>query len=225
MRKSLLLLSAGTALVGAALVAARFFIFLAPLAWTGEAARLVAELELVPGETAADVGAGSGAMAVAVAARLGPEGRVFATELTAGQRDGIAARAEREGARTITVVAATPTETGLPDGCCDALYLRTVFHHVEDRAAFASALTRAARPGARIAVIDFAPGALWFHGADHGVSAEAVRDAFRAANWRLRTRIDGWGGGLFLLVFEAGSAADARAARARSVAGAQARGQ
>jgi hypothetical protein len=99
-------------------------------------------------------------------------------------------------------VAAGEFDTGLTDGSCDALYLRTVFHHVSDRSRAAAALTRAVRGDGRIAVIDFAPGTLWFHGADHGVDTEQVRAAFAEAGWSLRHRDDAWGGGMFLLVFE-----------------------
>lgn len=103
---------------------------------------------------------------------------------------------------TLRVIPATEDDTGLKPASCDALYLRA-FHHVADRPRFAAELARAARPGGRIAVIDFAPGTLWFHGAAHGVAADAVRDAFATVGWHVREHVDAWGGGMFLLVFEA----------------------
>ncbi len=51
-------------------------------------------------------------------------------------------------------------------------------------------------------MIDFAPGTLWFHGADHGVTPDRIRAAFSNAGWRLRQQVDDWGGGMFLVVFE-----------------------
>jgi len=189
--------------IGAGLLLWRFGFFMAPFAWTGEPARLAEALGLEPGMAAADVGAGGGDLAVAMARIVGGAGVVHATELTAAGRDAIARRASSAGATNVRVVAAVSTATGLADASCDALYLRTVFHHVADRRGFAAALVRAVRPGGRIAIIDFAPGALWFHGADHGVSPDAVRDAFAAAGWRVRTQDDDWGGGMFLIVFEA----------------------
>lgn len=100
------------------------------------------------------------------------------------------------------IIAATKTETWLPSRCCDAIYMRAVFHHVADRSRFAADVTHALRPGGRVGVIDFAPGTLWFHGPDHGVEPHAVLRAFQAAGLRLRERVDEWGGGMFLLVFE-----------------------
>lgn len=188
---------------GAGLLLWRFGFFMAPFAWTGEPARLAEALGLEPGMRVADVGAGSGDLAVAMARIVGGNGVVHATELTAANREAIARRAASAGAANVRVVAAERDATGLAAASCDAIYLRTVFHHVSDRHSVAAALVRAVRPGGRIAIVDFAPGTLWFHGADHGVSPDAVREAFAAAGWRVRQQDDDWGGGMFLLVFEA----------------------
>ena len=188
--------------VAAATVLWRVSWFVLPLAWTGEPGALAAALALRPGMRVADVGAGDGAMAAAMAGIVGPSGRVFATELSAARRRDIGARVQREGLGNVTAVVAHDTATGLPEACCDAVYLRHVFHHPADRGAFVAALSRAVRPGGRIAVIDFPPGALWFHGADHGVSADDVGAAFGAAGWRQVARHDDWGGGTFLVAFE-----------------------
>jgi hypothetical protein len=73
-------------------------------------------------------------------------------------------------------------------------------------------VVRSVEPGGRIAVIDFAPGHLWFHGGDHGVAPETVVAAFAEAGCTLRLRDDHWGGPTFLLVFECASV-DSRSAR------------
>jgi ubiquinone/menaquinone biosynthesis C-methylase UbiE len=133
---------------------------------------------------------------------VGRSGQVYATELSPERRRQIDARITRASARNVQAVLAADRATGLPDGCCEAIYMRGVFHHVGDRPAFAAQVTRALRPGGRVAVIDFAPGTLWFHGSDHGVHADEVSKSFEAAGLPLRERIDDWGGGMFLLVFE-----------------------
>ena len=198
-------------LIGVGAVVWRFGYFAAPFAWTGEPARLATALGLEPGMQVADVGAGSGELAVAIASIVGPEGEVYATELAEEARTAIARRASSAGAANVRVVTAETHATGLAPASCDALYLRTVFHHVVDRPRFAAELARAVRPSGRIAIIDFAPGTLWFHGADHGVAPAEVEAAFAAAGWHVRERVDAWGGGLFLRVFEQGVPAAARA--------------
>jgi ubiquinone/menaquinone biosynthesis C-methylase UbiE len=189
-------------LVGVGALVWRFGYFAAPFAWTGEPARLATALGLEPGMRVADVGAGSGELAVAMAGIVGPDGGVYATELAEAARTEIARRVSSAGAVNVRVVTAETHASGLAPASCDALYLRTVFHHVVDRPRFAAELARAVRPGGRIAIIDFAPGTLWFHGADHGIAPAEVEAAFVAAGWHVRERVDAWGGGLFLRVFE-----------------------
>jgi hypothetical protein len=53
----------------------------------------------------------------------------------------------------------------------------------------------------RAAIIDFPPGALFMHGADHGIEAQVVLRAFAAAGLDLDGREDNWGGAMYLLVF------------------------
>ena len=189
-------------LIVAGVLVWRFGSFAAPFAWTGEPARLATVLGLEAGMQVADVGAGGGDLAVAMARIVGPDGVVFATELAAEARAAIARRVSSAGTANVRVVTAGAHAPGLAPASCDAIYLRMVFHHVVDRPRFAAELVRAVRPGGRIAIIDFAPGTLWFHGASHGVSPADAEAAFGAVGWHVREREDSWGGGLFLRVFE-----------------------
>jgi ubiquinone/menaquinone biosynthesis C-methylase UbiE len=189
-------------IVAAAVIGFRFAIFILPFSWTGEPERLARSLHVVPGQTIADIGAGDGALAAAMAARVGPGGVVYATELSSDRRQAIAARVSMAGIPNVRIVEAAADATRLPDACCDAVYLRTVFHHIEDRQAFARSLAKAVRPGGRLAIIDFAPGGLWLLGADHGVSAGEVVEVCRQAGLTMVEQTMDWGGGTYLVVFE-----------------------
>jgi SAM-dependent methyltransferase len=192
------------ATLAVALVAVRHVaFFLMPFSWTGEPVRLVDRLAVRPGDRVADIGAGDGAHAVAVAQIVGPDGEVLATDIDPERRRAIAARAGRSGGN-VRVLEGAAERTNLADRCCAAIYMRMMFHHVADRAAFAQDVARSVEPGGRVAVIDFAPGRLWFHGRDHGVTPEGIVSAFTGAGCTLRHRDDHWGGPTFLLVFECG---------------------
>lgn len=175
---------------------------LVPIAWTGEAARLADALGVKPGAVVADVGAGNGALITDLARRVGPGGRAFATERTPDQRAAISARAAGAGV-AVTVIAAGDDVTNLPAGCCDAIAMRMVMHHVANPPALARDLRRAVRAGGRVGVIDFNPGALPHLEADHGVSPGAVIAAFDAAGLEVVSRNEQWGGRTYLLVFRA----------------------
>lgn len=170
-----------------------------PLRWTGEAERVAAAVNIGPGATVADLGAGSGALVVELARIVGPRGRALASERSEGLRSRIAERAKSAGV-AVAVVAGADRATNLPDACCDAITMRMVMHHIADREAFARDVRRAVRPGGRIAIIDFLPGALPHLAADHGVDPADVVAAFSAAGFQVVTRDDAWGGRNYLIV-------------------------
>lgn len=122
-----------------------------------ESARLVRVLDLRPGMTVADVGAGDGAYALAIAKVVGPTGHVFATEMEQDQRDDIQSAATHAGLANVTVLAAGTDTTNLAAGCCDVVLMRGVYHHLTAPAAIDASICAALKPGGLFAVVDFPP--------------------------------------------------------------------
>jgi len=181
-----------------------------PFSLTGEDARLASVLRIGQGSAVAEIGAGEGELSAALARRVGPGARFYSTELSAERRREIQDRANHEGLRNLVVVEAGETATGLPDGCCDAIVMRMVYHHIGDPARLNQSIRQALRPGGRLAISDFRPSAL-FHTrppasaaavrTGHGVDPETVAGELRRAGFELEHREDNWGGRLFLVVF------------------------
>jgi ubiquinone/menaquinone biosynthesis C-methylase UbiE len=166
-----------------------------------EADRLAALLGAKPGARIGEIGAGDGEMAIALARRVGAGGRVFATELGAEQRDEIAANAREAGVANVTVIAAQLAATGLPDRCCDAVFLRNVWHHLGEPSAIAKDVQRALVPGGTFVVIDFPP--TWFlapwspegvgeERTGHGITIAAALRELRAAGFEDVRTIESW---------------------------------
>ena len=122
-----------------------------------EVPKLAEVLTLKPGMIVADVGSGGGAMAVVIAKWLGPDGRVFATDVRAAQLDEIRAAVAREGVSNVVVLEGTALSTNLPSGCCDAIFLRDVYHHLTHPQDIGASLLAALKPGGRLAIMDFPP--------------------------------------------------------------------
>lgn len=186
---------------------------LLPPGVTGEADRLAGVLSVSPGQTVAEIGAGAGVMTVEMARRVGTGGRVYATELAAGRREEIRVRVSREGFANVIVVEAGATETHLPEGCCAAIFMRNVYHHIERTGPFNASVRRAIRDGGRFGVVDFEPGAFWFlAGASsvesaarsgHGVARAALIAEVTPAGFTVERQIEDWGGRMFLVLFRA----------------------
>jgi ubiquinone/menaquinone biosynthesis C-methylase UbiE len=125
-----------------------------------EVERLAGWLQAKPGTRIADLGAGDGTFAVALARRVGPSGHVYATELDAERLADIRRAATAAGLPNVTVIEGAVSSTNLPEACCDALFSRVVYHHLTDPAAINADIFRALRPGGRLVIIDFEPGGI-----------------------------------------------------------------
>lgn len=175
-----------------------------------EVERLVAWLEVRPGMHVADLGAGDGTFAMALARRVGPSGRVYATEIDPARLADIQRTKANAGLQNVTVVEGAVSGTNLPEGCCDALFSRLVYHHLTDPAAVNTDILRILRPGGRLVVIDFEPGGImdWIgrarsaerHGG-HGTPKEAVVGEVTAAGFELARGPERWRGRMYAVLF------------------------
>lgn len=166
-----------------------------------EADRLAALLGLAPGMAIADIGAGEGALAVEMARRVGPEGRVYATELGEKKLAAIRAAAEEAGVANVEALPAEIEGTGLPDACCAAVFMRHVYHHLTEPAAVNRDLLRTLAPGGRLVIVDFPP--TWYlapfapegvgeERTGHGITPEAALRELEAAGFERVERVADW---------------------------------
>ncbi|WP_157244377.1 SufS family cysteine desulfurase [Nonomuraea typhae] len=118
---------------------------------------LVGALAPAPGTRALDVGTGPGTVARLLAAAVGPDGAVVGTDLSPAML--ALAREEPpvpEGA-PIQYVECGAAPLHVSDGAFDLITVQQVLQYVPDRAAAAAEMRRAARPGARVAVVTWLP--------------------------------------------------------------------
>jgi len=114
-------------------------------------------LELRPGMTVADIGAGTGYFAIPVARAIGP-GRVWAVDLQPELLEVLQGKlAKPDAPANIVPLEGTASSTGLADRSCDIALLANVWHELDDPAAALAELARILKPGGRIAVLDWRP--------------------------------------------------------------------
>lgn len=155
-----------------------------------ERAEIARLLGLEPGMTVADIGAGDGRYAQGLAERVGPTGQVYATEVDERRIRQIERNLERHGVDNVAVVVGDQENTGLPEGSCDAILLRGVYHRFVDPAAMRAGMRWALKPGGRLLVIDSSP-------------AEGLIEKMSADGWRVVERVRAWNGreGHYAVVF------------------------
>lgn len=119
--------------------------------------KLADVLGLEPGMTVADVGAGGGAMTLVMARWLGPAGRIYSTDINPASVRAIHDQAVRAHLANVITRIGTQSGTNLPNACCDAIWLRDVYHHLTDPGAEDRSLLESLKSGGRLAIIDFEP--------------------------------------------------------------------
>jgi len=171
------------------------------------AGRLAALLKLAPGMTVAEVGAGEGEMTVELARILGERGHVFSTEMDDYKLDRIRYAVEEAGVTNVTVVEGRALDSGLPEGCCDAILMRRVYHHFTEPEAMNASIFKALRPGGSLAIVDFPPSSTWRRPrgvsrdrGGHGMPPELLIEELKEAGFTVLERIDDWNGREFCVV-------------------------
>jgi ubiquinone/menaquinone biosynthesis C-methylase UbiE len=160
--------------------------------------KLVDVLGLKPGMSVADVGAGFGAVTVVLGKWIG-DGHIFATDIGERQLRVIREYVESEGLRNVTVIEGAAAATNLPAGCCDAIFMRDVYHHITAVEPFNKSLLASLKPGGRLAIIDFLPdvgsklpAGVPANRGGHGVSPAIVVEEMTAAGFTHVRTIDNW---------------------------------
>jgi predicted methyltransferase len=161
----------------------------------GEFEAVAVGLGVAPGETVADIGAGSGYYVVRLSPRVGPGGRVLAEDVTPSYLAALEKRVA--GLANVTVVQGEPHDPRLPPASVDAAILVHMYHEITQPFGLLYNLAAAMRPGGRVGIVDAdaVP-------ARHGTPPALLRCELAAAGYR-ETAFQPLKDGAYLAVFTA----------------------
>src|SRR5437879_13387899 len=92
--------------------------------------RAIDVLKLPKGATVADIGAGSGYMTEKLAKRVGPMGKVYATDIQQGMIDLLSKRIAKRKLTNVTPVLSTQDDPRLPADAVDLVIMVDVYHEL-----------------------------------------------------------------------------------------------
>jgi len=147
--------------------------------------RVMDLLNIRPGSTVADIGAGGGWFSVRAARRVAPNGRVIAEEINAKAIASIQQRAQREHLGNIVTMLGTPDDPKFAPDSLDAALMLKVYHEIAHPQLVLANLRAALKPGARFGIIDRNG-----NGADHGLNEPILRAEVERAGFRQVGRYD-----------------------------------
>jgi ubiquinone/menaquinone biosynthesis C-methylase UbiE len=173
-----------------------------------EIKRLAELMEWKPGTIAADIGAGDGKYTFAAVEYVGTSGKVYATEIDAKKLEELKAEVAKRKLQNVLVVESKEADTNLPTTCCDAIFLRHVYHHLTKPAEFDASLVRSLKPGGRLAIIDFPARSgldpvqgVPSNRGGHGVPQKIVIEELTAVGLQVEKVVNDWPGDDYCVLF------------------------
>lgn len=161
--------------------------------------RLATLMQWKPGWIVADIGAGDGTYSFATAQHVGAAGKVFATEIDPQKLAALRTEVKNRKLDNVVIEESKEADTNLPSACCDAIFLRRVYHHLTKPAEFDANILRSLKPGGLLAIIDFPPrqGLEPVEGVPsnrggHGIPLKIVIEELTAAGLHLEKVVNDW---------------------------------
>lgn len=148
--------------------------------------RILETLSIRPGQNIADLGAGGGYFSYRFARATGEKGRVYAIDIDPEFLEFIRQGSVALNLDNIEVLEATSSDPGLQPECCDLIFLRDVYHHLEDRVQYFRNLRKYLKEGGRIAIIDYrTEGLVGLIMMSHSTSPEQIQQEMVQAGYRV----------------------------------------
>ena len=166
---------------------------------TDEMAKLAAIMDWKQGTVVADIGAGDGRYSFAAEEYVGATGRVFATEIDKEKLAKLRDEIKKRNLQNVTALESGEAETNLPASCCDAIFLRRVYHHLTRPVEFDASILRSLKPGGKLAIIDFPPHPEYgkVRGVpkdreDHGIQQKILIEEVTKTGFQLEKIVEDW---------------------------------
>src|SRR5713101_3973176 len=170
-----------------------------------EAGKIARLLELKPGMTVGDIGAGSGYHTVRLSRLVGPTGSVVAHDVTRDYLIELAKRTERLKLTNVMFALGESHDPRLPASSLDAAILVHMYHEIAQPYAFLTNLAPALKPGTRVGIVDQERPT-----AEHGTPIELLRCELAAVGYRAISTHQLAGDGGYLAVFAPPDASERR---------------
>src|SRR5215510_6174746 len=116
---------------------------------------LVAALKVSRGDWVADVGAGAGYYSMRIAEIVGPEGKVFAEDISDSSMRWLNARVKVFNLSNVEIVKGNLDDPGLPVDRLDAVLVVDSYHHFSNYEGMLDKILHSLKPSGRLVIADY----------------------------------------------------------------------
>jgi ubiquinone/menaquinone biosynthesis C-methylase UbiE len=153
--------------------------------------KAIAALAVTAGQVVADVGAGSGYYTVRLAERVGPTGRVFATDIQPEMLSLLRTRVSRARLDNVELVLSADADPRLPEGLFDLVLMVDVYHELARPQEVLRKLRASLKPDGRLVLVEFRKESAWVPiREEHKMSVKEARMELEAEGYRFDRVID-----------------------------------
>lgn len=117
--------------------------------------KILAACEIEPGDTVADVGAGTGLFSRMFSQSVGETGWVYSVDISARFLEHINREATKNKIQNITGVLCAENSINLPPKSVDVIFICDTYHHFEYPKSTLASIKKALKPDGHLIVIDF----------------------------------------------------------------------
>ena len=116
--------------------------------------KIMDTIGITEGMNVGEVGAGGGRVAVRVARRVGPSGKVYANDITELALEYMRQRCRKDEITNMEVVEGTLTDPRFPEGILDAVYLTNTYRHLDKPLEVLRNIAPSLKPSGKLGIID-----------------------------------------------------------------------
>jgi predicted methyltransferase len=151
---------------------------------------VIAAMDLKPGMTVAEIGAGTGFFSRRIARAVGPKGKVYAEDIQPQMLDLLKQRAAKEGIGNILPVLGTETDPKLSAHAIDRVLLVDVYHEFQKPEPMLAAIRDCLAPGGTVILVEYRleGDTASYINIKHRMSVEQVLPEWTAAGFTLVRR-------------------------------------
>jgi ubiquinone/menaquinone biosynthesis C-methylase UbiE len=157
------------------------------------AEELIKSLELQSGQAVADIGSGGGYFSFRFAQIVGKTGKVYAVDTNLGALNYIRRESVARGVSNLATVAASEVFSVIPRCSLDVVFLRNVYHHLDDPAEYFAEMRKLLKAEGKVVIIDYrgdGHGLSFYKLFKHSVTPQQVKEDMVEAGYMLESSFD-----------------------------------